>query len=119
MVAAGVMLGWVVGQIKTTCGCCIRGVSRKIHISTTVAFFPKSGMPQTSSTDQLVHMILQDLSEAARKPHPPVPYYAEQGTQIYEALVWTIQDLLQLASPAPLNTSQNCSLPPSALARYF
>eukprot|EP00536_Pseudo-nitzschia_multiseries_P003707 jgi/Psemu1/8354/gm1.8354_g len=46
-------------------------------------------------------MILQDLSEAAGKPRPSVPY-AEQGMQIHEALR-SVQVLSQLGAPTTIS----------------
>eukprot|EP00536_Pseudo-nitzschia_multiseries_P019533 jgi/Psemu1/232750/e_gw1.5331.1.1 len=70
---------------------CVGEASRANRTNNTVAFFPKTDMPHTSSTDRLL-MILQDLKEVTNKPHPPIPYLI-QGTQVNEALR-SIRDLL-------------------------
>ena len=50
-------------------------------VSNTVQFFPKQcPLPATASTDRL-HMILQDLTDVLRQPHPATPFL-EQGTAI-------------------------------------
>eukprot|EP00536_Pseudo-nitzschia_multiseries_P019014 jgi/Psemu1/58491/gm1.58491_g len=95
---------------------CVGEASRATRTSNTVAFFPRTEMPRTSSTDRLL-MTLQNLKEIASKPHPPIPYM-EQGTQLNEALRSAkLRDTTNNA-PEPLtvangpNTKSNAREPP-------
>ena len=76
--------------------CYINGTN-SIRTSDTVEFYPKDNpMPASSSSDRL-HMILTDLLDVLRHPHPSSPFL-RVGTELNDA-IRAVQQLVKSSTP--------------------